>query len=265
MQQSIDPSMRLPLRICILAFLSTVATLTLMRLRNLILLQERRRPWVQALVTAPKERRNDPAFSSAAAFLAMGGYALYVWLAVAATLLIFGFLTLHTCWQRRALFRELSRQQARSGVSSPLATVQKRRAAMQTRRKTRLGIALAVLVGLGLTIGLTLYALSANIDLSTPGRSCMAKRKPISGHITASACGLAATFSPAASSVTRRARTSVSACTTPAGWWKLAIGAFCRICSARGRGGSQGCSMAIGTLPPARCWRSTMRTIRRRK
>lgn len=37
-----------------------------------------------------------PAFSSAAAFLAMGGYALYVWLAVAATLLIFGFLTLHT-------------------------------------------------------------------------------------------------------------------------------------------------------------------------
>ena len=54
MQQSIDPSMRLPLRICILAFLSLVATLTLMRLRNLILLQERRRPWVQALVTAPK-------------------------------------------------------------------------------------------------------------------------------------------------------------------------------------------------------------------
>ncbi|WP_163922318.1 heme exporter protein CcmD [Raoultella planticola] len=54
-----------------------------------------------------------PAFSSAAAFLAMGGYALYVWLAVAAMLLIFGFLTLHTCWQRRALFRELSRQQAR--------------------------------------------------------------------------------------------------------------------------------------------------------
>ena len=41
---------------------------------------------------------------------------------------------------------------------------------MQTRRKTRLGIVLAVLVGLGLTIGLTLYALSANIDLFyTPG------------------------------------------------------------------------------------------------
>ncbi|WP_434640643.1 heme exporter protein CcmD [Klebsiella sp. I138] len=55
----------------------------------------------------------SPAFSSAAAFLAMGGYAFYVWLAVAATLLIFGGLTLHTRWQRRAVFRELSRQQAR--------------------------------------------------------------------------------------------------------------------------------------------------------
>ena len=40
-----------------------------------------------------------PAFSSVAAFLAMGGYAFYVWLAVAATLLIFGVLTLHTWWQ----------------------------------------------------------------------------------------------------------------------------------------------------------------------
>lgn len=41
---------------------------------------------------------------------------------------------------------------------------------MQTRRKTRLYIVLAVLVGLGLTISLTLYALSSNIDLFyTPG------------------------------------------------------------------------------------------------
>ena len=50
MQQSIDPSMRLPLRICMLGLLCLVITLTLMRLRNLILRQERRRPWVAALV-----------------------------------------------------------------------------------------------------------------------------------------------------------------------------------------------------------------------
>ncbi len=43
-------SMRLPLRICIFAFLTLSVTLTLMRLRNLILQLERRRPWVVALV-----------------------------------------------------------------------------------------------------------------------------------------------------------------------------------------------------------------------
>lgn len=36
---------------------------------------------------------------------------------------------------------------------------------MQARRKTRLYIVLAVLAGLGLTVSLTLYALSSNIDL----------------------------------------------------------------------------------------------------
>ncbi|HEM8062996.1 TPA: heme ABC transporter permease [Enterobacter hormaechei] len=50
MQQTIDPSMRLPLRIAIFGFLGLAATLTLMRQRNLILLQERHRPWVAALV-----------------------------------------------------------------------------------------------------------------------------------------------------------------------------------------------------------------------
>ncbi|WP_213989842.1 heme ABC transporter permease [Sodalis sp. dw_96] len=51
MQQSIDPSMRTPLRWAILGYLLFFLTLTLMRLRNLILLQERHRPWVVALAT----------------------------------------------------------------------------------------------------------------------------------------------------------------------------------------------------------------------
>lgn len=54
-----------------------------------------------------------PAFSSLTAFLAMGGYAFYVWLACAVSLAALGLLTLHTLWQRRALFREVQRQQAR--------------------------------------------------------------------------------------------------------------------------------------------------------
>ncbi|MFM4126705.1 heme exporter protein CcmD [Klebsiella quasipneumoniae subsp. similipneumoniae] len=53
----------------------------------------------------------SPAFSSFAAFLNMGGYALYVWLAVAVA--AFGLLTVHTLWARRALFHEVRRQQAR--------------------------------------------------------------------------------------------------------------------------------------------------------
>ncbi|MBZ0059544.1 MULTISPECIES: heme ABC transporter permease [unclassified Leclercia] len=47
LQQSIDPAMRLPLRLIIAGFLLLFMTLTLMRLRNLILLQERLRPWVR--------------------------------------------------------------------------------------------------------------------------------------------------------------------------------------------------------------------------
>ncbi|MGL4682974.1 MAG: heme ABC transporter permease, partial [Hafnia alvei] len=61
MQNTIDPSMRYPLRWAIFGYLFFFITLTLMRLRNLILLQERRRPWVNALVNPrlknqPKER-----------------------------------------------------------------------------------------------------------------------------------------------------------------------------------------------------------------
>ena len=49
MQKSIDPSMRLPLRWSIFGFLGLFTTLTLMRLRTLILTQDRRRPRVEAI------------------------------------------------------------------------------------------------------------------------------------------------------------------------------------------------------------------------
>lgn len=51
MQQTIDVSMRMPLRLCIFGFLFLFITLTLLRLRNLILWQERRRPWVAMLAS----------------------------------------------------------------------------------------------------------------------------------------------------------------------------------------------------------------------
>lgn len=72
MQQSIDPSMRSPLRWAILGFLLCFITLTLMRLRNLILQQERHRPGL--LPYYARSRAYDPAFHSWQNF-AMGNYA----------------------------------------------------------------------------------------------------------------------------------------------------------------------------------------------
>ena len=54
------------------------------------------------------------AFSSWHDFWLMGGYAFYVWLAVTFTLLPLLVLVIHTRWQRKALLREIRRQQASS-------------------------------------------------------------------------------------------------------------------------------------------------------
>lgn len=55
----------------------------------------------------------NAAFSSWQAFFAMGGYAFYVWLAVAATLLSLLGLLVHTLWQRKQLLAEVGRQESR--------------------------------------------------------------------------------------------------------------------------------------------------------
>lgn len=53
------------------------------------------------------------AFTHWGEFFAMGGYAFYVWLAVAFTLLPLIGLIFHTRYQRRAILRAVARQQAR--------------------------------------------------------------------------------------------------------------------------------------------------------
>ncbi|CAI0700932.1 MAG: heme exporter protein CcmD [Serratia proteamaculans] len=55
----------------------------------------------------------NAAFTSWQGFFAMGGYAFYVWLAVAVTLLSLLGLVAHTFWQRRQLLDEIGRRQAR--------------------------------------------------------------------------------------------------------------------------------------------------------
>ncbi|AJJ63045.1 heme exporter protein CcmD [Yersinia aldovae] len=54
-----------------------------------------------------------PAFDSWMAFFMMGGYAFYVWLAVAVTVLSLLGLWVHTCWQHKQLLADIQRRQAR--------------------------------------------------------------------------------------------------------------------------------------------------------
>ena len=70
----------------------------------------------------------NAAFDSWSAFFAMGGYAFYVWLAVAATLISLLGLVAHTVWQRRQLLAEIGRRQARA-AHSPCATIKTKSAA----------------------------------------------------------------------------------------------------------------------------------------
>lgn len=53
------------------------------------------------------------AFSSWQAFWAMGGYAFYVWLAVACTLIALGALVLHTLITRRRLLADIRQRESR--------------------------------------------------------------------------------------------------------------------------------------------------------
>ncbi|WP_338576770.1 heme exporter protein CcmD [Erwinia sp. E_sp_B01_1] len=54
-----------------------------------------------------------PAFSSWPDFFAMGGYAFYVWLAVACTLIPLAGLVLHTLIQRHRLLNDIRQRQSR--------------------------------------------------------------------------------------------------------------------------------------------------------
>lgn len=61
----------------------------------------------------------NSAFASWHDFWLMGGYAFYVWLAVAFTLLPLLALVLHTRRQRAALLRDIRRQQASARRRAP--------------------------------------------------------------------------------------------------------------------------------------------------
>jgi heme exporter protein CcmD len=55
----------------------------------------------------------SPVFASWSDFFAMGGYAFYVWLAVAMTVVPLIILVAHSAMQHRAILRGVSQQRAR--------------------------------------------------------------------------------------------------------------------------------------------------------
>lgn len=55
----------------------------------------------------------NSAFASWSDFFAMGGYAFYVWLAVAMTLIPLAVLVAHTVMQHRTILRGIAQQRAR--------------------------------------------------------------------------------------------------------------------------------------------------------
>ncbi|MGL4428944.1 MAG: heme exporter protein CcmD [Silvania sp.] len=55
----------------------------------------------------------NSAFASWSEFFAMGGYAFYVWLAVAMTVIPLAILVAHTALQHRAILRGIAQQCAR--------------------------------------------------------------------------------------------------------------------------------------------------------
>lgn len=53
------------------------------------------------------------AFASWSEFFAMGGYAFYVWLAVAMSVIPLAILVIHTATRQRAILRDVAQQRAR--------------------------------------------------------------------------------------------------------------------------------------------------------
>ncbi|UZG98088.1 heme exporter protein CcmD, partial [Salmonella enterica subsp. enterica] len=98
----------------------------------------------------------SPAFSSWSDFFAMGGYAFFVWLAVAMTVAPLVLLALHTVLHAGHSARRGAAAGARGADACRTGATGGR---VNLRRKNRLWVVCAVLAGLALTTALVLYAL----------------------------------------------------------------------------------------------------------
>ncbi len=115
-------------------------------------------------------------FASLNEFFAMGGHGLYVWAAWGVTALLMLGILLHARLERRQLIKGVKRRMRREKAqrtASPTAlrlrrtrlTLLKGMFAMTPKRKQKLFIFLGLVSLTAIAVGLTLYALRANINL----------------------------------------------------------------------------------------------------
>ncbi len=186
MQQSIDPAMRSPLRWAIAGYLLLFMTLALMRMRNLILLMEKRRPWVSELIL--KRGTGESGIFIVERFFAMGGYAFCLAGggddrgAAGAAGAAHGAAAPGHSARRGAAAGARGADARRTGATG---------GGVNLRRKTGYGWS-ARCWRAGLTTATVLYALRANIDLFyTPAKSSTASARRSICRRRASACASA--------------------------------------------------------------------------
>ncbi|CDK94204.1 Cytochrome c-type biogenesis protein CcmE, heme chaperone [Klebsiella pneumoniae IS33] len=138
---------------------------------------------------------------------------------------------------------------------------------MQARRKTRLYIVLAVLAGLGLTVSLTLYALSSNIDLFyTPGEIIYGKTETRALPHTGQHLRVGGYVQPGSLQRDPQTLDVRFKLYDARGVVDVSYKAFCRTCFVKGRAWwPRAYWTASGILPPSRCWPNMMKITRRRR
>ena len=138
---------------------------------------------------------------------------------------------------------------------------------MNIRRKNRLWIACAVLAGLALTIGLVLYALRSNIDLFyTPGEILYGKRETQQMPEVGQRLRVGGMVMPGSVQRDPNSLKVTFTITMLKAQWMSLTKAFCRICSVKGRALWCRANWKKAIISSRKkCWRNTMKTIRRQK
>lgn len=154
---SMPPSMYIPLLTAMIGMLGFIGTVTLLRLKNELIVRDSHRPWVSAVISSEQEHKKPVIsllwriaivvllaaglviasmqgfkFDGFAAFVDMGGRAIFVWSSYAITLLTLLSLLFFSMFERTQIIKQALKQQAR--VEKIMAARKAKRAAKQNEK-----------------------------------------------------------------------------------------------------------------------------------